>query len=192
MAAVEALLCAGAYPCFRDNHLISPLHLASTQAGDRVTFQRIAELLGPSALLARDEVSTAAALGACACCVLPTYWALRVVELTRSRFFVLCLRFYYACVFHLLVRGVWCLFGLFFCRCVFRFDFLAFSRGLVLLLLFCVFWGAFFESCAGGAARRTGRTDVGTDGRTAFVCLVVRTFYSRCRVLAACWLRGPP
>lgn len=57
VAAVEALLCAGAYPCFRDNHLISPLHLASTQAGDRLTFQRIAELLGPSALLARDEVS---------------------------------------------------------------------------------------------------------------------------------------
>lgn len=65
VAAVEALLCAGAYPCFRDNHLISPLHLASTQAGDRVTFQRIAELLGPSALLARDEVSAAVS-----CCVL--------------------------------------------------------------------------------------------------------------------------
>lgn len=56
VAAVEALLRAGAYPSFRDNHLISPLHLASTQAGDRGTFQKIAELLGPSALHARDEV----------------------------------------------------------------------------------------------------------------------------------------
>lgn len=56
VSAVEALLRAGAYPCFRDNHLISPLHLASTQAGDRDKFRRIAELLGPSALLARDEV----------------------------------------------------------------------------------------------------------------------------------------
>ncbi|CAM9247899.1 unnamed protein product [Scytosiphon promiscuus] len=54
--AVEALLRAGAYPCFRDNHLISPLHLASTQAGEKDTFRRIAELLGPSALLARDEL----------------------------------------------------------------------------------------------------------------------------------------
>lgn len=53
---MEALLRAGAYPCFRDNHLISPLHLASTQAGDKDKFRRIAELLGPSALLARDEV----------------------------------------------------------------------------------------------------------------------------------------
>ena len=58
VAAVEALLRAGAYPCFRDNHLISPLHLASTQAGEKETFRRIAELLGPSALLARDEVHT--------------------------------------------------------------------------------------------------------------------------------------
>ena len=56
VAAVEALLRAGAYPCFRDNHMISPLHLASTQAGEKETFRRIAELLGPSALLARDEV----------------------------------------------------------------------------------------------------------------------------------------
>ncbi|CAN0256170.1 unnamed protein product, partial [Ectocarpus fasciculatus] len=55
VSAVEALLRAGAYPCFRDNHLISPLHLASTQAGEKETFRRIAELLGPSALLARDE-----------------------------------------------------------------------------------------------------------------------------------------
>lgn len=56
MAVVEALLRAGAYPCFRDNHLISPLHLASTQAGNRETFRRIAVLLGPTALSARDEV----------------------------------------------------------------------------------------------------------------------------------------
>ncbi|CAM9785723.1 unnamed protein product [Ectocarpus fasciculatus] len=56
VSAVEALLRAGAYPCFRDNHLISPLHLASTQAGEKETFRRIAELLGPSALLARDEL----------------------------------------------------------------------------------------------------------------------------------------
>lgn len=57
---VEVLLRAGAYPCFRDNHLISPLHLASTQtgaeAGKRKTFQQMAKLLGPSALVARDEV----------------------------------------------------------------------------------------------------------------------------------------
>lgn len=57
---VEALLRAGAHPCFRDNHLISPLHLASTQtgseAGKRETFQQIARLLGPTALEARDEV----------------------------------------------------------------------------------------------------------------------------------------
>lgn len=56
VAVVEALLRAGAYPCFRDNHLISPLHLASTQPGEKETFRRIAELLGPPALLARDEV----------------------------------------------------------------------------------------------------------------------------------------
>ncbi|CAB1097677.1 unnamed protein product [Ectocarpus sp. CCAP 1310/34] len=56
VSAVEALLRAGAYPCFRDNHLISPLHLASTQACEKDTFRRIAELLGPSALLARDEL----------------------------------------------------------------------------------------------------------------------------------------
>eukprot|EP00903_Cladosiphon_okamuranus_P010480 g9915.t2 len=56
VAAVEALLKAGAYPCFRDNHMISPLHLASTQAGETETFRRIAELLGPSALVARDEL----------------------------------------------------------------------------------------------------------------------------------------
>lgn len=56
MAVVEALLRAGAYPCFRDNHLISPLHLASTQPGEKETFRRIAELLGAPALLARDEV----------------------------------------------------------------------------------------------------------------------------------------
>ncbi|CAN0302416.1 unnamed protein product, partial [Ectocarpus sp. 12 AP-2014] len=56
VSAVEALLRAGAYPCFRDNHLISPLHLACTQACEKDTFRRIAELLGPSALLARDEL----------------------------------------------------------------------------------------------------------------------------------------
>ncbi|CAN0403707.1 unnamed protein product, partial [Ectocarpus sp. 12 AP-2014] len=35
VSAVEALLRAGAYPCFRDNHLISPLHLACTQACEK-------------------------------------------------------------------------------------------------------------------------------------------------------------
>lgn len=106
VAAVEALLCAGAYPCFRDNHLISPLHLASTQAGDRVTFQRIAELLGPSALLARDEVSTTAAAAA-----VPAAQCELVVELTTgSRFFVECFWVFILHVFSSL--GAWCVVSL--------------------------------------------------------------------------------
>ncbi|CAN0151209.1 unnamed protein product [Discosporangium mesarthrocarpum] len=66
-AIVEALLKRGAYPTFRDNHLISPLHLACTQPGNLATFRKIAQLLGVTALSARDELGQTPLHVACSC-----------------------------------------------------------------------------------------------------------------------------